>query len=718
MPLLIPGFNDIVKNAQSTKAKGKGKLARAGKGQAFVVPPCNTGINLSSLKKKVVPKKKLAKALAVPTEYNVTTAFPGATVMPGPHGSQMQQYSCGSCWAFSIASAISDSFAIVNNYATSPNLSWTNLLACYPNATNPGPDSSIIPSAQCGGGDVAAVMTWIQKNGINTNICVDYSWCVNSADCTGGGGDPSKMNDQIPTCGCYQGGAFLNYSITGVQRLALENTVNSDNSTTPPTQTQIENIRSQLKEQIFQYGPVIGCFIVFSNIVEKGTETEIAGDFKTSLNPDGIYLECVGVNTSCSVTLPSDNYQCNVASTAGSPTALNVLGAHAVCVVGWGISPVDKSLLSPSVLSTATVSPTNPSQYMVPYWWIRNSWGNSYAEKGFFKMAMYPFNQVSQVELSISIDSGNGSKTAAGGCVVFKPGSITTKTMPANNQKGLATGAGGSNAAGSSSGSVSGGSGGGGGAVNPGFFPGASSANESSSSAKGATNNTPPLEYYSASNDVIPSIRVPSAPTIPPIVTVTQATQAPAVGINAFDDGQSVPTTPPPSDSGDGSMPIWLIIVIVISSMIILIIFTLLFFHFVVCKTNNKWCPWKSPTPAVPSAVPPAVPRPPGVPPPPPPRGPPPRGPPPRGPPPGVPPRGPPPGVPPRAPLPRGPPPPPRGPLPPPRGPPPPPRGPLPPPPRGPPIVAPGSASVAPRRVTVPLIPPPRPLVALRRTTI
>jgi hypothetical protein len=263
MSLKIPDYNKFIANAKpviNKPTKGKGKLARAQKVPTFIMPPCNTNIILSSLKKEPIKKKKLARgAVPPPVQYNLVTSYNvgglNRIVVCGdrndPTTKEFQQYSCGSCWAYSIATAISDSFVVKYNYEKSPDLSWTYLLACYPNATNKLPtDTGIFPSAQCGGGDVSSVMRWLEKNGISTNVCVDYSWCLNSSDCMGAGGDPNVMNQQIPNCGCYRSGTFLKYLIQNVTRMSLEETEADDFA-------KVVALRNMIKNNIFRVGPVI-----------------------------------------------------------------------------------------------------------------------------------------------------------------------------------------------------------------------------------------------------------------------------------------------------------------------------------------------------------------------------------------------------------------------------------------------------------------------------
>ena len=223
--LFIPNYTEKIKNAKAIVKKPKGKLARASKVRPFFTPPCNTGIVLTKLKKEKLSKKKLARALVLPENYFLKDFHP--IVVCGdrndPSISQFQQYACGCCWAYAIATAVSDVFVVQNKFLTNPNLSWTYILSCYPNPNNPG-DGSFAASALCGGGDVPSTLLWLQENGLPSSMCVDYAWCLNDPYCTGSGTDTKDMNVNIPSCGCYNSGNFFKYKIKDVRRIALDET--------------------------------------------------------------------------------------------------------------------------------------------------------------------------------------------------------------------------------------------------------------------------------------------------------------------------------------------------------------------------------------------------------------------------------------------------------------------------------------------------------------
>lgn len=123
-------------------------VARAGRHPSqpgIVIAAMNTNIDFSSLPKRSVSRKKLARATPVPTCYRLDWFYP--ILMPGnptdPSTNQFMQYTCGCCWAYSIASCIGDIYTIARNYASPPYLSWTYLLANYPNESTPSSISSI-----------------------------------------------------------------------------------------------------------------------------------------------------------------------------------------------------------------------------------------------------------------------------------------------------------------------------------------------------------------------------------------------------------------------------------------------------------------------------------------------------------------------------------------------------------------------------------------------
>lgn len=502
--LVIPNYTEKIRNAKAIVKKPKGKLARASKIRPFFLPPCNTGIVLTKLKKEKVSKKKLARALVLPENYNLKDFHP--IVVCGdrndPSISQFQQYACGCCWAYAIATAMSDVFVVQNKFLTNPNLSWTYILSCYPNENDPG-DGSFAASALCGGGDVPSTLLWVQQNGIPSSMCVDYAWCLNDGNCTGSGTDTKDMDKNIPSCGCYQSGNFFKYKIKDVRRIALDET----NDQNPE---QIVLVHSQIKQHIFVNGTMVGCFHVLENIVGVNPTSLKTGDFKTPKNPEGVYLECVGVEEELKAEVPPDGneldaciytYEDGAAKApdeAGEP--LGLLGAHAVAMTGWGMAPVHKSLMRPDIerlYPSLKTSPNDPNMVMVPYWWVRNSWGTSFAEGGFYKMAAYPFNRISCLERSIKISS-DGRSVIAGGCVLFLADQVVRDSFPENDQKGRTPAA----QAGS-------GGGGDGGKVETGHFEGAN---------KGAEIGKPipytPLSY-SAADDVLPQTGTYQAPTTP-----------------------------------------------------------------------------------------------------------------------------------------------------------------------------------------------------------
>jgi hypothetical protein len=279
---------------------------------------------------------------------------------------------------------------------------------------------------------------------------------------------------------------------------------------------------------------MVGCFHVLENIVAVNPNSLKTGDFKTAKNPEGVYLECVGVEDELKAEVPSDgndldaciyNYADGAATASdkkGEP--LGLLGAHAVSMTGWGMAPVSRSLVRPDIerlYPSLKTSETDPSMVMVPYWWVRNSWGTSFAEGGFFKMAAYPFNRISCLERSIKISS-DGRSVIAGGCVLFLADQVARDSFPANDQKGRTPAA-------------AGGAGGGDkGGVETGHFEG---ANKSASLGK-------PIPYtplsYSPTDDVLPQTGTYEVPTTPGPSQPPTDGGKPVIG---FDDDQTAGDT-------------------------------------------------------------------------------------------------------------------------------------------------------------------------------
>ena len=129
---------------------------------------------------------------------------------------------------------------------------------------------------------------------------------------------------------------------------------------------KIKSVKLWIKNK----GPVIGGFIATKAFEESD------GLFKKT---NGIYF---------------DNY----------PYVKNydkIKGCHIISIVGWGQQSINGKNVS--------------------YWIVRNSWGVNWGDKGYFKMAMYPFNSKHAILLS--------TKSDLGGMILIQAGRIKKKNI-------------------------------------------------------------------------------------------------------------------------------------------------------------------------------------------------------------------------------------------------------------------------------------------------
>ena len=299
------------------------------------------------------------------------------------------QHNCGCCYAMTVATCINDVF-VVSGLKWNPEISTTYLMQNF-NTLN----GNLVQN-KCQGGNPGILLSAIEKsNGVASNRCVDYSWCISNNICVKNENKElqgSKLRDYLNTLITPKGCFFVNRNtrpfgpgpkgiqgiepiIRNVYKIKNVRTVKYKDNSYP------EMISDILKKIIFENGPIIMSFFVHSNF------NSTFGDY-SKLN--GIYFYNGNYNHSEKEKFYKKR-----------PLPNN---KHAVVIVGWGITYVDID--------------NNGNKKNIPYWHCRNTFGPEWGDKGYFKFAMYPYNK----EI---IEVGN-----LGGFLTFSAFNITTQQFP------------------------------------------------------------------------------------------------------------------------------------------------------------------------------------------------------------------------------------------------------------------------------------------------
>ena len=317
-------------------------------------------------------------------------------------GKPADQKQCGSCWAVATAGLFSDIVAIHYDMEESPNLSSTYLLSC---------ESQL----QCSGGIPSEALLAIRQYGIVGSDCIDYSWCERNKVCNGSAlrhfsAEQSYYNSKIPPCGrCKQPiHDFLHHDVeyhgedslpicTRDELREMRNRVSCYNkggkvakyfgknvhSVFAENESQLVHAGYDVREHLMRMGPVMGAYFVLTNFIHAKNFDATHGIYLENypyLNNHGDRVE-KGPST-----MPFLNNETGYAESGG----------HAVAIMGWGRDYVD------------AINPETQKPYgIIRYWVVRNSWGGTWNGDGYFKMAMYPHNKVSQFDMGIKDPSGS-----------------------------------------------------------------------------------------------------------------------------------------------------------------------------------------------------------------------------------------------------------------------------------------------------------------------
>lgn len=348
----------------------------------------------------------------LPASYRLDRDSPMKNLIVTPQS----QYTCGCCWAVSTATSTSDAFVVAGYIGRQILLSWADLLACFPNCSAQ-PQScsqqvsvggkSYFPSLQCGGGNFMSAAQWVQNQGIVSSACLCYAWCSSNTACTAGDSQaqPTSLNALIPPCtSCAATGCQVHIqpNLKATTRFYAANVV-AESIDPNANSTDILNHENRVQNWILTKGAVTATFVVLQNFIVQGT-------FVSPKNPSGIYLEYVGNGSRRSSQL--------------SP----IIGAHAVSVIGWSLDPIHWSLLFPTQPPPSSgVAVDSQGFIMIPNWVVRNSWGTSWNQGGFFQIACYPYNTTSQLDVPVQIN-GVGS----GGMILLEAGTVDFYPDPLN----------------------------------------------------------------------------------------------------------------------------------------------------------------------------------------------------------------------------------------------------------------------------------------------
>lgn len=362
--------------------------------------------------------------------------FNGSWIMKPPN-----QAHCGSCWAVSSTSALTDRHSIARKQKI-PVLAATVTSTCAPSEF--GHDG-------CQGGWPSDAGCFFEQVGVPADQCFPYaSWCPpdGSSDCaipsccntgfsgaaaatghlvnpSGDRGTCENYDDRMKSSGCSKdaqspmpGNSYCCQSGCGSSPKPLWQAVVG--STRSLGNGDPEMVFHRMKWNIYAGGPVVGTYWVLADfmlppavpewgwkatngIYINDKDSPYASDpFITGLpqriqNGDSV-AQAVGGRLGI---MPSDSPQ--EASQKASQSLQARMGGHAVTIVGWGEGDTG-----------------HPKYGVVRYWIVRNSWGTQWNEKGYFRIAFSDVNKGVNTSVGIDYPLAMGGGKLGGGATVFQ----------------------------------------------------------------------------------------------------------------------------------------------------------------------------------------------------------------------------------------------------------------------------------------------------------
>ena len=341
-------------------------------------------VNKAFLQMPVIPSQHISKyAQAALSNITVPNNFSWRKngVDQIEKGGVRNQFQCGSCWSFSVASVLGDRFALMNQLKSPyPSTVW---LASQ--AENSDPPYNV---PGCNGNNVYYFVKWLSENkiGVKLENCWPYKLISNSGQFGGPQltennlmSAPSSLNTPDLSNCCYnccgsqiqdQSSILLfckpekdNTGTFNIKYFGLNiDSTNGDDY----TQNDIDKIIKEIQIEILTNGPVSTSFMVYEDFMTYWKNDAPNGKiYSRNNNPDN-----------------------------------NKNGGHAVVITGWGEQDGQK------------------------FWEIRNSWGDT-GDNGYCKIA---FSKLENKDYWVAIDVPiliNGNYI--GGVVSFLPDNSLSK---------------------------------------------------------------------------------------------------------------------------------------------------------------------------------------------------------------------------------------------------------------------------------------------------
>jgi hypothetical protein len=295
------------------------------------------------------------------------------------------QQQCGACWCFSATSAFSDRLRISG--VSNVTLNQIPTLSCIAK-------EDVSPDGPCGGGFPENCFDFFEEKGASEVSSTCISWddlC-------------SQQNSEIPELpDCSSLTCDMKYFAAKGSKHSLY-VLNYQGEVDEAS--TILAIKTSLLD-----GPVVGKFSVWVDFMAPDwsltNEIYINGaydsvPFSVQECPEG-QLTCLDPDTykqqSCTVTKPSKCLD----------------GGHAVEIVGWGSGDAG-------------------GEYgVVDYWIIKNSWGDAWQDKGYFKFAMTNKSKGINTNCGLDVPIQLGPNDFNGGTVICNVGGTGSSETPGDS---------------------------------------------------------------------------------------------------------------------------------------------------------------------------------------------------------------------------------------------------------------------------------------------